>query len=175
MKSNVDLKAHIDLVGREFQSSSAVRAIAGASGITSGALDPEALFEHCQQLIGYDANFEGYLDGYIGDPTWEELPEEEPLFGYGIPFTSYEAYIELHEHFGDNWLSLTLRAWLLQSGTRPTEVMNQVDTWMTSAKTLMLETSIKQYTSTVGSLNKHHAEALRKAADRLNSSVLIAA
>lgn len=104
-----ELKQHIDLVAQEIYNSTGARVMAAATCIAEGVDDaPDDLYEHVLALIGYDATFEGYFDRerYLTEPKEGEL-----CFGHGIPFNAFEAYIALHDHFGEDWLALSLKAW----------------------------------------------------------------
>lgn len=170
------IKTHIDLIGREFEGTSGARAYASMLGIERGIVDPDSLFDHCQRLIGYTRNIEGYLDGYTGNPDWDaEQPEEEPLIGYGVPFTSYQAYLDLSEHYAADWLRTVLLAYLLERpNITSTEALNKVDSWLTSAKSVVLVEGARMHRQRIESACWEYEQARKKALEDLDLCLSLA-
>ncbi len=96
----------IEVLGLELQHASGVRAIAAEEIIRKrggwGHIDGHLLFDACDELIGNDRLFESY------DDSCNPNAGEGFVLGEGCPFMSLEAYLDLHELFGDDWLAIAL-------------------------------------------------------------------
>lgn len=117
---NEELQKHIDHVAKEIFNTTGARDLASATGIADDIECPHDLYQFCVDLIGNDATVEGYFDG----PRYCDEPEEgELFFGWGIPFDAFESYLALREHYGVDWLSLTLNAALPDGDSDPAELI----------------------------------------------------
>jgi hypothetical protein len=94
----------IEVLGLELEHASGVRAFAAEQAIRERGgwehLDADLLFEACDELVGNDRLFESYDDGPNPDAGVGFV------LGEGCPFMSLEAYLDLHELFGEGWLLL---------------------------------------------------------------------
>ncbi|HEP9495771.1 TPA: hypothetical protein VDV68_002737 [Pseudomonas aeruginosa] len=104
------IKSHlgqIELVGLELEHASGVRAIAADAAMRERGgrehFDADLLFDAVDALVGNDRLFESY-----NDPCNPNAGNEELELGQGCPFTSLDAYLDLRELFGEEWLMLTM-------------------------------------------------------------------
>ncbi|MDT3489016.1 hypothetical protein ROV93_02245 [Stenotrophomonas maltophilia group sp. msm4] len=104
------IKSHlgqIELVGLELEHASGVRAIAADTAMRERGgrehFDADLLFDAVDKLVGNDRLFESY-----NDPCNPNAEKEELELGQGCPFTSLDAYLDLRELFGAEWLTLTM-------------------------------------------------------------------
>lgn len=97
----------IELVGLELEHASGVRAIAADTAMREHGgrehFDADLLFDAVDRLVGNDRLFESY-----NDPCNPNAEKEELELGRGCPFESLDAYLDLRELFGAEWLSLTM-------------------------------------------------------------------
>ena len=97
----------IELVGLELEHASGVRAIAADKAMHERGgrehFDADLLFDAVDALVGNDRLFESYNDGANPHAGNEELE-----LGQGCPFESLDAYLDLRELFGEEWLMLTM-------------------------------------------------------------------
>jgi|SRR5690348_13414911 len=97
----------IELVGLELEHASGVRAIAADTAMREHGgrdhFDADLLLEAVDDLVGNDRLFESY-----NDPCNPNAEKEELELGQGCPFDSLDAYLDLRELFGAEWLSLTM-------------------------------------------------------------------
>ncbi|MBV6686360.1 hypothetical protein KV692_00335 [Xanthomonas euvesicatoria pv. physalidis] len=97
----------IELVGLELEHASGVRAIAAETAMRERGgrehFDADLLFDAVDALVGNDRLFESY-----NAPCNPNTGNEELELGQGCPFTSLDAYLDLHELFGGEWLALTM-------------------------------------------------------------------
>jgi len=103
---NTNLR-EIELVGLEMEHASGVRAIAAEAAMREHGgrehFDADGLYEAVDGLVGHDRLFESYNDP--SNPNFEDGSLE---LGRGCPFGSLDAYLDLRELFGEEWLSLTM-------------------------------------------------------------------
>lgn len=104
------IKSHlgqIELVGLELEHASGVRATAADAAMREYGgrehFDADLLFDAVDALVGNDRLFESY-----NDPCNPNAGNEELELGQGCPFTSLDAYLDLRELFGEEWLMLTM-------------------------------------------------------------------
>lgn len=97
----------IKRVGLELEHASGVRAIAAEQAMRERGgreyFDADELFDAVDELVGNDRLFESYDDEANPNAGNEELK-----LGYGCPFESLDAYLDLRELFGAEWLMLTM-------------------------------------------------------------------
>lgn len=133
IERRLDFEKHINLLGAEFATSTGVRAIAAEICLMEEPdLEHEdELYFAVSDLVGYDANQEGYIDSYEVDEDGN-LPES--LFGYGMSLSSHEAYLSLHEHFGGlGWIQQALTVYLSRPDNAVDDISGTVRSWMESA------------------------------------------
>ncbi|MCD9029316.1 hypothetical protein LDO26_14025 [Luteimonas sp. BDR2-5] len=101
----------IVLLGKEFEFASGIRALAADHIICEkGINDPDELFDACEELIGSTNLFESYDDALNTRPT-------DFVLGQGCPFLSLNAYIELADVYGADWISLALTEYAAHYGS----------------------------------------------------------
>jgi hypothetical protein len=97
----------IELVGLEMEHASGVRAIAAETAMRERGgrehFDADGLYEAIDGLVGHGRLFESY-----NDPSNPNFEDGELELGQGCPFKSLDAYLDLRELFGEEWLSLTV-------------------------------------------------------------------
>lgn len=137
--SAFNFRRHIQLVGREIEHCTGIRAIAVAHGVDPSAMkDQYELFDACEAMIGSEYLFEGYRKphGYI---------QQGPILGRGFPFPSLEAYIDLRELYGNDWLFRALADYAAHFG--PYKYKKHGDDiarkWLLGAKAYFLEQEFK--------------------------------
>lgn len=95
----------IELVGLELEHASGVRAIAADTAMREHGgrehFDADLLLEAVDDLVGNDRLFESYDKEANSNQT-------DFALGYGLPFESLDAYLDLRELFGKEWLMLTM-------------------------------------------------------------------
>lgn len=95
----------IELVGLELEHASGVRAIAADTAMREHGgrehFDADLLLEAVDDLVGNDRLFESYYSETNSNQT-------DFALGYGLPFESLDAYLDLRELFGKEWLMLTM-------------------------------------------------------------------
>lgn len=95
----------IELVGLELEYASGVRAIAADTAMREHGgrehFDADLLLEAVDDLVGNDRLFESYDSEVNSNQT-------DFALGYGLPFESLDAYLDLRELFGKEWLMLTM-------------------------------------------------------------------
>jgi hypothetical protein len=124
--NNDQVQKHIDLVGREFLGGCVSRPIAASIGISENVLDPDDLYAFVEYRIDFDVQ-SGYWEEGQEDED-EPQDEDAPFFGYGVSIPSFEAYLALNEHFGDNWLEETIISFeMARSGHSRDKVLTMVD------------------------------------------------
>lgn len=173
--SKEDLQTHIDLVGREFATSSGARAIAASIGISEGIDDPDSLHDRCKELVGYETNQEGYVDSYALDKDGHLfVPEDgQPFFGYGISISSHEAYLALFEHFGTDWLDEALTEYALKQtlGMTRGDAAERAQAQVYSGKQSYVTAGVANYQRTLATLG----EKQRRVSEGFFSSLKIIA
>lgn len=104
----------IELLGLELEHASGVRALAAADAIRKHGgrdhFDADLLFDGCDKLVGMERLFESYDDPCNTNPT-------DFVLGEGCPFESLDAYLDLHELFGDDWLVLAATEYTARWGS----------------------------------------------------------
>lgn len=106
-----DIRDAIVLLGKEFEFASGIRALAADHIVREkGINDPDELFDACEELIGSTNLFESYDDALNTRPT-------DFVLGQGCPFLSLNAYIELADVYGADWISLALTEYAAHYGS----------------------------------------------------------
>ena len=106
-----DTRDAIILLGKEFEFASGIRALAADHIFREkGIDDPDELFDACEELIGSASLFESYDDALNTRPT-------DFVLGQGCPFLSLNAYIELADVYGADWISLALTEYAAHYGS----------------------------------------------------------
>ncbi|ART52227.1 hypothetical protein CBP34_11995 [Acidovorax carolinensis] len=104
----------IEVLGLELEHASGVRALAArqAMHVSGGRdhFDADLLLEACDALVGNDRLFESYNDEANPNPT-------DFVLGDGCPFMSLDAYLDLRELFGGNWLVLAMTEYAARRGS----------------------------------------------------------
>lgn len=101
----------IEVLGLELEHASGVRALAADLAMRRGGVDdPDLLFDACDASVGVERLFESYDDPYNTNPT-------DFVLGEGCPFTSLDAYLDLYELFGDDWLVLAATEYAAHRGS----------------------------------------------------------
>ena len=100
-------REHIVLLGKELnEAGSGLRALAAEKLMRErGISDEDELFVACEELIGTTYLFESYDDPLNTRPG-------KRVLGIGCPFPSLEAYIELRDAFGDDWVLQAFEAYV---------------------------------------------------------------
>lgn len=105
----------IELVGMELEHASGVRAIAADTAMREhGGREyfcADRLFGAVDELVGNDRLFESY-----NDPCNPNFENDELELGQGCPFTSLDAYLDLRELFGAEWLALAMIEYIQRIG-----------------------------------------------------------
>ncbi|GEM_PF-1201563 len=103
----------IELLGLELEYASGVRALAARQAMhESGGrehFDADGLFDAVDGLVGMERLFESYDDPCNTNPT-------DFVLGVGCPFESLDAYLDLRELFGRNWLVLAMTEYVAWRG-----------------------------------------------------------
>lgn len=105
----------IEVLGLELEHASGVRALAAEEAIRKRGkgrdyFDADLLLAACDALVGNDRLFESYNDESNPNPT-------EFVLGDGCPFMSFDAYLDLYELFGDDWLLLAMTEYAARWGS----------------------------------------------------------
>jgi len=95
------VRSEIVLLGKELEFASGIRAVAAEQVIEGGVSDPDEMYSALEKIIVTDQLFESYRDPMNSQNLGFFL-------GEGVPFTSLDAYIGLHDHYGSEWLLLAM-------------------------------------------------------------------